>query len=153
MICGSYQCPKYNECGRSVRNVEHDTLDQVEDLYNFGSASISYNSSTGKVTTKRRSDCGPCGNYGLFYPKSSTIWDTIKLTKEKIEKDKEEMNDILKVDVEIAQYITSEELPSSIHIRSALEDDFVVIKCGDLAFKVKASELTKAVQCCSNNRW
>jgi hypothetical protein len=69
MLCCSSQCPKYKECGRAIINNEN-CFEQVENLYSHGWCSIS-GKSDGTVEYTSHSDCGPCGNYAMFYPRGN----------------------------------------------------------------------------------
>ena len=65
MLCCSDYCPKYKECALACINVEYkNRLDQVENLYTYGSCSIQY--VDGEVKMKENYMCGPTSNYAMF---------------------------------------------------------------------------------------
>ena len=67
MLCCSDYCPKYKECALACINVEYkNRLDQVENLYTYGSCSIQY--VDGEVKMKENYMCGPTSKYAMFVP-------------------------------------------------------------------------------------
>ena len=138
MLCCSSTCTKYDKCHYAVKN-NPNRIDNIEPFDSFGSASYTYNSKTNEVEILNNT---MCHNYSMFISIDN-------------EEDKE-MNDNLRVTVEISDYNKYEDKPFPVvKIKSVFENDELVIIEGEngLSVKVGASELTKAIGCCSHNRW
>lgn len=170
MLCCSAGCARYKECGRAIIN-SSDRSDQVEDLYSYGSCSISWKD--GKIVTTEDYLCGPKKNYPMFTPiieKSNMcnisnntqqislfeIYDKMTKEEEKKKQENEKMNDSLDVTVKICDYneYKDNKFPK-VTIKSVFTDDNLVTIEGEngLSVTVAASEITKAVARCSHNRW
>jgi len=172
MLCCSDCCPKYKDCARACINAEYkNRLDQVEGLYTYGSCSIQY--VNGEVKLNEHYICGPTSNYAMFIPKISPEYDKVfkkfkelqghQITidewieeKEKQDKEKPKMNDSLDVTVKITDYNKYPEAKfPHVTVKSVFTNDELVEIIGEngLSVKVAASEITKAVERCSHNRW
>lgn len=170
MLCCSAGCARYKECGRAIIN-SSDRSAQVEDLYSYGSCSISWKD--GKIVTTEDYLCGPKKNYPMFMTiikepdtrgiSNNTqqislfeIYDKMIKEEEKKKQENEKMNDSLDVTVKICDYneYKDNKFPK-VTIKSVFTDDNLVIIEGEdgLSVKVAASEITKAVARCSHNRW
>lgn len=167
LLCGSTMCERYLKCDRAVLNNslvnEEGRAQQVENFYSYGSGI--YSMRNGKPYIHTDYLCGPNADFGMFIPKSinneelcttnvveekpASLWEVENKTIEE-----KEMDDWLKVDVEIYQYNSLNGMPGTIHIKSCREDDnFVMIECDKMVLKLKGSELEKAISCCTHNRF
>ena len=162
MLCCSYDCEKYAGCAHACINNPGST-DYVVDWARNGSCSIQY--INGQVVTNEDYDCGPIGKYAMYTPyvrltipehyHQITIDEWIE-EKEKQDKEERKMNDFLDVAVKITDYNKYPEAKfPHVTVKSVFTNDELVEIIGEngLSIKVAASEITKAVERCSHNRW
>ena len=175
MLCCSDCCPKYKECALACINVEYkNRLDQVENLYTYGSCSIQY--VDGEVKMKENYMCGPTSNYAMFVPiipeydkifrkfKDLNKYHQVTMDewmeeKEKQDKEKEKMNDNIDVRVKVIPYIDKTgsiemDFEHPLYVNSVWpHDELVELEHNGHKIIVSESELVKAAKLCSNNRW
>ena len=140
MLCCSSQCPRYTQCLRADYNNKDNTMQPVENLYTFGSCFIQYKD--GKAEMLERYCCGEPGKWSMYIPKE--------------QEEKEEMNDMLKVCIEITPYTEdiSLDFNNPVRVRSVWgHDDLVEIEHEGHKFIVGQSELEKAASRASHFRW
>lgn len=175
MLCCSNCCPKYKDCARAYINAEYkNRLDQVENLYTYGSCSIQY--VNGEIKMKENYMCGPTSNYAMFIPKISPEYDKVfkkfkelqshQITmdewieeKEKQDKEKEKMNDSIDVRVKVIPYTDKKgsidmDFDHPLYVNSIFaHDELVELEHEGHRIIVSESELVKAAKLCANNRW
>ena len=172
MLCCSDCCPKYKECARACINVEYkNRLDQVENLYTYGSCSIQY--VNGEVEMKENYMCGPTSNYAMFVPiipeydeifrkfKDLNKYHQVTMDewmeeKEKQDKEKAKMNDNIDVRVKVIPYTKdiSLDFDNPLYVNSVWpHDELVELEHNGHKVIVSESELVKAAKLCANNRW
>ena len=138
MLCCS-DCTRARKCMRAVCNNEDDATQPVENWLNYGSCSIQWKD--GKVVKEENYVCGPQGNWSMFKP---------------LKKENKEMNDNLKVCIELIPYTKDINLDfdNPVRVRSVWNhDELVEIEHQGHKFIVSESELTKAVSRASHFRW
>ena len=172
MLCCSDCCPKYKECALACINVEYkNRLDQVENLYTYGSCSIQY--VNGEVEMKENYMCGPTSNYAMFVPiipeydeifrkfKDLNKYHQVTMDewieeKEKQDKEKAKMNDNIDVRVKVIPYTKdiSLDFDNPLYVNSVWpHDELVELEHNGHKIIVSESELVKAAKLCANNRW
>ena len=67
MLCSSFDCKKYAQCGRSVHNFKGSGYHTVENLASFGKGSF-ITDENGEQYSSISHECGELGNYQLFVP-------------------------------------------------------------------------------------
>lgn len=67
LVCTGYSCPRRNECGKCVDNLNSKYKNKFDTVINF--AITGRCSSTSFTHTDITRDCGPAGNYRMFEEK------------------------------------------------------------------------------------
>lgn len=154
MLCSSRSCKKYNTCAWADINNVPSTIDNIVEFDRFGSNSYSYDTKTNKYIITRNI---MCDNYSQYLDIRSSAEDILNDSEQE---EQEQNMDNLDVCARIYNYIQGNdhrltlETGKKVLISSVSENDNLVqIEYKDIKIIVKASELTKAIEVCSKNRW